>query len=429
MIEEMIIYKDSIGYITRKEPNSSMIMIGICFWENEKWLFAGEDLCFSANLSDAYQQIMHKAPNVQMPLLLKVYQQFTVSSDTLSFVNYLKQFDEPKKYLLNKLSNYKLTIYGEIHRREKSWELLKQLVSTPDFTEICSTVFLELPHHQQKYLDLFLATDTLNTDLIMNVFRNEQIYGWQDKGMYEFIITLWTVNKQSKSKIRILAVDEQVPWNSIKTPEEYEYYEDNKLLDRDSTMANIIIKSIQQLPDHRNALFIVGMNHARKSSPTFPVRTGTMLAEYFQKDEIFSIMTHTMITDNSNHCGKLRYGLFDAVFERNKNTPVAFDLHNSPFGKEPFDANQRIRFEPSVGNFEDFYDGYIFLCPLDEELYDYTLYELFTDEFVEELKRRAFITKNPNAWYDISIEEISKEKIITIIKMDAENRHHKRWIE
>jgi hypothetical protein len=429
-IEEIIIYKDSIGYIIRREPNSSIIIIGICFWENNKWLFAGEDACFSSKSTDALQQIAHKAPNIHMPLLLKFYKQYTTSSDTLSFVNYLKTSGyEPTEYLINKLSNHKLTIYGEIHRRKKSWEILNQLILTPSFTEICSTIFMELPYHQQDLLDLFLATDTLNTDLIMKVLRNEQIYGWQDKGMYEFITTLWAVNKQSKNKIKIIAVDEQTPWDSIKTAEEYEYYVKNKLFDRDSIMANIIAKNIKQLIDSRNALFIVGMNHARKSSPNYPVKAGTLLAEHFQKEDIFSIMTHTMISDNINNCGRIRYGLFDVVFEKNGNTPTAFDLYNSPFGKETFDAVQSIRFAPSGGCFEDFYDGYIFLSPLNEEAYDYTLYELFTDEFVEELKRRALISKNSNAWYDIPIAEISKEKIIENIKIDAEKRQNKRWTE
>jgi hypothetical protein len=36
------------------------------------------------------------------------------------------------------------------------------------------------------------------------------------------------------------------------------------------------------------------------------------------------------------------------------------------------------------GNYEDFYDGYIFLLPLKDEPYDYELPELYTDNISRE---------------------------------------------
>jgi hypothetical protein len=135
------------------------------------------------------------------------------------------------------------------------------------------------------------------------------------------------------------------------------------------------------------------------------------------------------MTNDDYILGEIRKGLFDCVFEKNGNLPVAFDLANSPFGKEPFDADADVRFSPNCGNYEDFYDGYIFLCPLKDEPYEYELTELFTDKFVEELKRRARISSDKDAYYDIPANNITKEKIIETIKSDKEISGDRRYFE
>ncbi|MDR1553083.1 MAG: hypothetical protein LBS69_06445 [Prevotellaceae bacterium] len=427
-IEDVIIYNDSLGFAIRKETENKWLIIGCSVLENGQWKFTGEDICFSSKLGDAHKHVIEKSISIFLPSLRKYYQQTKVSTDTLSFEKYLHAYGKnPQEYLLNKLSEYKLVGYGETHRRKVSWDFLKNLVQNTKFAETCGTVFMELPYHTQKRFDEFLESDTLNNRLILEILGMEQIYGWQDKGMYEFIETIWRINKNLQNKIKIVAVDFQIPWDSITTNDDYEYYIHNKMKDRDNIMADIVEKTIRTKIDNRNCLFIVGMNHARKSSPDFPVKAGTLLAQKFSRNDIFSIMTHTMISDNSNFCGKIRYGFFDYIFERNGNIPVAFDIFDSPFGKESFDAVQNVRFEAECGNYEDFYDGYIFLSPLENEEYDYTLFELFTDGFIEELKRRAYITNSKYGWYDIFVDELTKEKIIDKIKEDILAKGNKRF--
>jgi hypothetical protein len=227
-----------------------------------------------------------------------------------------------------------------------------------------------------------------------------------------------------------MAVDFQIPWDDITTHEDYNEYTKNKMRDRDSTMAAMIETTLQTKTDTRNSLFIVGRNHARKSSPDSPVTAGTLLSERLPEGHLFSILTHTMSGSNAGTCSaQIRYGLYDYLFEKNGNTPVAFDLAGSPFGKEPFDAQWEIRYQPASGNYEDFYDGYLFLAPLKEEEYDYTLFELFTDDFVQELKRRASITHSRWGWYDLPADELTKEAIFHLIQTDRQRKRHLRWPE
>lgn len=119
---------------------------------------------------------------------------------------------------------------------------------------------------------------------------------------------------------------------------------------------------------------------------------------------------------NTNDVGLIRQGLFDAAFEIAGNKPIAFNLAGSPFGAEPFDASFDICFDSKAGDFADNFDGYVFLQPLKDEDGDYILYDIWNDEFVEELKRRlAFIDRDINWWFDIE-GEVTKEKIISSFK-------------
>ena len=102
-------------------------------------------------------------------------------------------------------------------------------------------------------------------------------------------------------------------------------------------------------------------------------------------------------------------------------------MNNSPFGKEPFDALQNVRFEYGCKTYEDFYDGYIFICSLKEEAYEYELKELYTVDFVEELKRRAYLSNSNEAYYNISVDSISVEAIHNKIDSDLQKSSNKRY--
>ena len=428
-IEKIVIYKDSIGLAFLKEnPEYDYYLLGISQYENGKWLAKGDGLCRAKTMSEATQYIENTSIAI-LKNLRQYYRQQIVSTDTLAFVNYLKQNGkEPKEYLLEKLTDYPLVIYGEIHRRQLSWDFLKSIANDPKFTEICNTVFMELPYHTQPLFDKFLNNNKLDTTLILSILETEQQYGWQDKGEYEFIKELWKINNKPKNKLRIIPVDSQANWAELYTPADWENYWANKK-NRDSTMAEIICNNLN-LNDKRHCLFVVGMGHARKSSPDWwYISAGTILTERLPQNAFFSIMPHTLICDNSHWFGQFRNGLFDYIFENQGNKPVAFNLKNSPFGKEPFDADHYVRFSGDCGIYEDYYDGYIFLYPLKDEPYEYELTELFTDKFVEELKRRAIMVGDKYGYYDIPLEELSKEGIIEKIKSDKEKSGDRRYFE
>ena len=149
------------------------------------------------------------------------------------------------------------------------------------------------------------------------------------------------------------------------------------------------------------------------------------MSDKIGKENIFSIFTHSPnISNRGIIFGKIRNGLFDCVFEDRGNIPVAFDLNNSPFGNELFDLSD-IRFDIKTGTFADNFDGYIFLQSLYEEVKNIPLYELYTDDFVEEMKHRSRVC-NSNI-FGITVDGVTKEKIHKILDRYWKENNNKRF--
>ncbi|MCL2097892.1 MAG: hypothetical protein FWH23_03930 [Bacteroidales bacterium] len=434
-IKEVIVYKDSIaGMIT--EIDSAYYSIRVLGFEDGKWLNIGEDL--GRGLENSREVFYAKAPNI-LNRLCRSIEVKSVSTDTLMFVNYVNQHGvEPKDFLLEALANYPLVIYGELHRRKISWDCLTSVLYDPRFPEKVGIVFVELPSYQQTEFDKFYASKELDTEILLEIMRSEQIYGWWDRGEYEFLINIWKLNQTLTvdKQIKVVATDKQAPWKFLHTSEDFEKHEENDI-DRNTNMANVIEQTIKTKTDTRNSLFIVGYGHAYKShvpggssaarGQDPALTAGAQLVQRLSSENVFVVLQHVPMGTNSGALGFMRQGFFDTVFEKIGNKPIAFHLVDSPFGAEPFDADYQMSFDSRVGTFADNFDGYIFLQPLRDEESDYILYDIWSDQFIEEMKRRAILYDfDFNRWLGTE-GELTKEKIITVFKEKYEGK--KRWIQ
>ena len=432
-IKEVIVYKDSVACMIT-ENDSVYYSIRILGLEDGKWLNIGEDL--GRGMENSREIFYAKAPNT-LSRLHRSIKIKTVSTDTLTFVDYIKQHGvEPQEFLLEALTTHPLVIFGEYHRRKVSWDFLTSMLYDPRFVEKVGTVFVELPSYQQSEFDRFYVSNELDTEILLEIMRSEQIYGWWDRGEYEFLINIWQLNQTlpADKKIKVIATDEQLPYKLLKTAEDYKTSRD-RLSDRNTNMANVIEQTIKTKTDKRNSLFIVGYGHAYKShvpggssaaQGQEPALTaGAQLVQRLSEKDVFVVLQHVPMGTNSGALGFVRQGLFDAVFEITGNKPIAFQLTGSPFGAEPFDTDYQMSFDNRTGNFADNFDGYIFLNPLKDEDSDYILYDIWSERFVNEMKRRAAITNfDMNRWLGHE-GELTKEKIISIFKEAYEGK--KRW--
>jgi hypothetical protein len=433
-IKECIIYKDSVAAVISTSDQDSLYLIRYLSKEDGRWLNAGENII--EGISKTRENVIDNLPSFAgfIPMIEVIKQ---TPTDTINFINYLKAKGQPPhQYIIKKLAKHKIVIYGERHRRKVSWDMLKQVIQEPDFAKTTGIVFFELPSYKQENLDRFYAQEELDTSILLDIFGCEQINGWHDKDEFDFMIALWKLNKKlpNKQKIRVVLADYQTQWDSIRTAEDFANFPKKN---RNTNMADLIEHTINTTIDKRNSLFIVGYMHAYKTSripglfstpngqeeaPT----AGAQLAKRFSGEDVFCIFPHCLSESNRGEIGgRIRNGLFDCIFELNKNKPVAFDLAESPFGGEPFDAGLEIKFNSKIGNYEDNYDGYIFFQKLEKEEKGVPLYELFTDAYVEEVKRRLRIVgvKDDQIWsYGTPMKDLTKEIIRNSMEKYAEGK-------
>ena len=357
-----------------------------------------------------------------------------------AFVSYLKKNGQaPKSFVLDKLANHKLVIYGETHKRKASWDLLKSVINDPSFSKRTGIVFLEMSSDSQEKMDRFFANESMDREIILDILRSVQSEGWDDRGMYEFVIDLWNLNRRldEKEKIKVVLADIQRPFGSMKTQEDLLNWLVNAP-DRDQQMADIIEASMKSRKDERGGLFIVGMGHAFKArieTDKFKwISAGARLKERFSEQDVFITLTHMPIMDNSGNVeGLTNNGIFDNAFERNRNKPVAFDLAGSPFGKERFDVITELNSFEGVGNYEDNFDGYIFLMPLKDEGPHYLLPELISEDFIQELRRRNGLVDGlvDGDWveYGANLKEITLDDVRKYYQEQAQSKHWKNLKE
>jgi len=436
-ILEVINYKDSIAAVIRKEDD--MLISHILTRQNGRWLDDGEDLA-GPDIQSAEAKFKRSIPFYQNALQ-KTAILDKVSTDTLAFVKYLERHGmAPQNYLLKKLATHKLVVYGEIHGRKISWDFMRSVIKSPGFAKHTGTIFMELAVNSQEAFDYFLNNKTKDPEAVLDIFRKEQLMGWNDKGMYEFILDIWDINNKlpKDKKIRIVPVDPPRPfYNPEVTREDYNNYNRNVLDYRDYDMANNIERHIENAEDKRNCLYIVGYMHSYRSeafgigSRNVPDKRNciSILSDRLTPNSIFSIIAPTLIVTNSGVVsGLTRKGIFDYAFAEEGNKPIAFDLKDSPFGKEPLDVIDN-RYDIKIGTYADCFDGYIFLQPLKDEESRYWLPELMTKDFFEEIKRRAAIvgTERYIMYPGVKIKDAEYEDYLLYMKNNNKDRS-KRWV-
>ena len=218
-ILKIVIYKDSVAAIVT-EYSENWQLFSYTWIENGKWMNGGQGMAEGMENTD--RQIKENLPLLYQDLP-RIKEITTPPTDTRPFADFLKQQHlSPEKFVLQQIAKHKLVINGEYHRRKVSWDMLRRLIALPDFSKACGTIFMELPSREQPTMDLFLGTDKLNGELILNIFRNEQLHGWWDKGEYDFICDIWRLNQllPQEKRIKIQLVDFQIPYSQIQTAEE-----------------------------------------------------------------------------------------------------------------------------------------------------------------------------------------------------------------
>lgn len=420
-IDYIVTYRDSVASVVTHNAGEDVIFLNNCWIENGRWVNRGQDIAFDFN--EAEKKVVEQLPEAlyNLPRISVIND---LPKDVEPFLEYISNETlSPENFLLEMLKTHALVINGEYHRRKASWDMLKRLISFPDFPDVVGCVFMELPSWHQSTMDNFMNLETLNANLVIQIFQDEQLNGWWDSGEFEFLCKLWQINRslQGDKKVRVVLADYQVPYSRISDKNDFIALED-----RNTHMASVVANTIHNSIDSRNNLFLVGCAHAYKSNQLgigsaasgkeSESTAGAQLAQILGNDNVFIVFQHTLPSDNGGGCkSAIRGGIFDKAFELNGNKPIGFKLADSPFGVEPFDGIIEIKYNTATGCYQDNFDGYLFLAPVTNEPKSVPLTEIFTDEFVAEMQRRASvlgIDHWKHYWFGRLASELTKEYIV-----------------
>ena len=387
-IIEVRIFEDKFSVVLAQMPHEWKTEIDIRSFEleNGQWKNSGNSR--SGSVEGARENFdMMCGHRVKRPKRGKIANPETYLK---KYIDFLKENGkDPKGFVLDALKQYQVVIIGEIHHRPTYWAFNSSLVGEPEFAEHVGVIYLELPANHQEAIDTFLAGHTYKEELVIGMLRDMLWMGWPDQPMLDFFKAVWHVNQNLRTdqKLRIVLVDMERPWEKIEKREDWRSYDVN----RDKYMAETIINDIKNNPqEKRNRLFIVGVGHTALKFGFYgghPHKTaGWFLNETLGEDKVFALMQHRCVMTNMGRVdGRVCLGLFDSAFAALQNRPVAFTLEKGPFGEHFYDAQPDA---PVWSTYRDGFNGYLYLDPLEDEIFSPLIPDFYTDEFVKELERR-----------------------------------------
>jgi len=133
------------------------------------------------------------------------------------------------------LKKYDLIVLGELHGTKEIPELMKKIIES--LLDEVSLIFLEIPMHQQRYLDTYLISEQESSLYEIPFFEHPSKDG---RGSKEYLLLIQFLKKMEKKKI--FCIDPEKPFH------------------RDYTMYQNIIKNM----GNSKGIFISGNVHACK---------------------------------------------------------------------------------------------------------------------------------------------------------------------
>ncbi|MBK9305330.1 MAG: hypothetical protein IPM94_16080 [bacterium] len=178
-ITEVLVYGDSVAAVLSPFSVAPMYVIYYYSLEDGVWLGAGEDL--GADLEDARRVFPGQAPGFSR-IIPRISQLKAEPRGEGELVAYLRNTGQPpQEFLLDAVSSHRIVVYGELHRRQSSWDLWERVVSDPRFAQRVGTVFLELSVDRQVDMDRFFSGREPDGERILEIFRSVQLNGWYDR--------------------------------------------------------------------------------------------------------------------------------------------------------------------------------------------------------------------------------------------------------
>lgn len=331
-------------------------------------------------------------------------------SDHLSILTHTGQ--EPIQFVNALLNDVDLIVFDDaLHLAKEPFDFYQGLLQNSTFHSKIKYVFIEVfSITSQPYIDDFLNSAIKDKNILLPAFQNDfSGYGFRYQTYFDLLSTLWEVNAQlsESEKIQVICVDQPIYWEAIKTGKDYDLFQ-KSLIGRDHFMYKIISKTLDGFDSGDKGVFLTNTRHAykniKKSNGELYWNTGTFLNQWHPK-KTYSIRIHNVslsiqsakenVTNPSTQgldrisyeWIRMEHGLWDKAFKENGNKPIAISMKDNVFGKSAYVGNHMLDVAENQTMY-DAYDGLIFLAPLERLYFSAKVDFIYTEPFIQELKRR-----------------------------------------
>lgn len=345
-----------------------------------------------------------------------VYSQAQQAGDLAPYVNTLKEKgEEPVHFVLNKLDQYDLILFDDaLHTAVEPFEFYQELVGQANFHQKVKYIFLEVvPINQQPALDAYFNSEIDDLTLLYPAFQNDfSGTGWPYQTYFDLLQTIWKINStlSAQDRLKVFAVNAPAYWKEINTPKDLELFR-LSLAGNDYIMYKTILSYLDNFRAGEKGIFLTNTRHAYKGiksrkneyywncgtffhihnpGKTYSVRFHNINL-YFEgrkKADPKTAKTTEGLEEVVTKWVRMENGLWDHAFETLENVPLALNIKDTPFGKAKYIGNHMLNVA-SDQTMQDAYDALIFLAPVDELRQTAMVDFIYTEEYKNELERRA----------------------------------------
>ena len=315
------------------------------------------------------------------------------ASSVSRYVDYLKQNRQDiNDYVLGLFEKYDYVILCERHHQDMTqYDMIYNLVTDNRFVDKVGVVFTEIGCAESRDAYKTLVETTFPNDTLLEkglasfLMENQTVHLlWPNTNWFTFLKRMYYFNHDREKKVEILFADRN-------------WIDRTELAYRDSVMADNIIKTIES-DSLKKSLIIMNYRHA--------FFTPGCCGEYIQRrfpGKVANVMINNLKFDLlSLALGKeiarpdLRHGEWDVAFEQMPTDAFAFDLKDSPFGKDHFDYFALPWAMENGMQYQDMFNGFIYYKALIDHRASVGFNHLFDPENVAKLQERERLL--PGYW-------------------------------
>ena len=274
--------------------------------------------------------------------------------------------------------------------------MIYDLVTDSRFVDKVGVVFTEIGCAESRDAYRTLVETTFPNDTLLEkglasfLMENQTVHLlWPNTNWFTFLKRMYYFNHDREKKVEIMFADRN-------------WIDRTELAQRDSVMADNIIKTIES-DSLKKSLIIMNYRHAfftpgccgEYIQRRFPGKVANVMINNAKLD-FLSLALGKVTTGNEIARPDLRHGEWNVAFEQMPTDAFAFDLKDSPFGKDNFDYFALPWAMENGMQYQDMFNGFIYYKALIDHRASVGFNHLFDPENRAKLEERERLL--PGYW-------------------------------